>query len=456
MTAYFSKVLNIFQCFNFVKFPAVSLILLSIIVLQSCGNDRNRNGGGDEIEIQDSPAKRSEVALLKNVNFYLENSGSMNPYTKGSTDFNRAINTLLRDIDLLSLDTVKIYAANTKIHPLDQDLDMFISSLYNNGIPKVGNTNNSDLHLIFENLLDEYESGNISILVTDAIYSVEGTREKLLGNLEQKALKTRNYFYKTLQNKDFGTLCLKMSSNYDGEYYPAAGGRININQERPYYIWLFGDGKLLKEFSEKLKLFNLPGYNNSVYSVKNGSLSLEYSIVEHSVGNIGSFKPETRNRYPLHSIKDAEKASRGEMQGQFGFAVAVDFSVIPLPENHLLEPENYNITSEEYELYSITKIDGSLDPNARKYLSSVEETLNNTFTHLLFFKTEQKFLQSFDVQLKNEIPQWINETGIDDDSEIKGDTQQTFGFDKLISGILDAYNEVNKEDNIVSFRLTVK
>ncbi len=440
-------------------FQHITKIILFCFLLQSCQNDTNRNkdsekdiNTGNTIENQ-TKARNS----LRSINFYLENSGSMDPYTKGSTDFNRTLNTLLRDIDLLPLDTVKLFAANTKIYPLNQDLDAFINYLYNKGIPSEGDTNNSDLHLIFQNLLDGHENGSVSILVTDAIYSVEGTREKLLGNLEQKALKTRNYFYKTLQEKDFATLTLKMDSEYNGFYYPAVGGRIEINQKRPYYIWFFGDGKLLKEFSEKLKLYNLPGYQDFVYSVKNSNEPIAYSIVEHSVGDIGNFKNTNRGSYPVHSIQDAEEAGRGENRGQFGFAVAVDFSETPLPNNHLLDISNYNVTSDEYELYNIKAIDSGLDDKAKDYLKIVEKSLEGTnFTHLLFLKTDKKFLQTFEVELKNEIPNWINKTGINDDTEIVGDTQHTFGFDKLIGGILKAYDEVNKGENIYSIRLTVK
>lgn len=432
----------------------VPLAVFFALGIYACNSSGNRYAANEEEVVVEVPIENK--AGLRSVNFYLENSGSMNPYTAGNTNFNKAMANLLRNIELLPLDTVQVYAVNTQIHPLEQDISFFLNSLNKSGIPKIGDTNDSDLHLIFENILQNHQPETISILVTDGIYSVKGTQQQLIQDLEQKVFNTRNAFISTLREKNFATLCLKMISNYDGMYYPAAGGQIRINQDRPYYIWVFGDSNLLKSFAENAELFKLAGFSNYFYNLKQDSAAPAYSIVEHSMGDLGSFKSQSR-QYPIHTIVDSKRSSRPDTKGQFGFAVAVDFSDVPLPEEQMLNPANYQVTGEDYSLYDIVKIDSQLDQKIVGYLNGIQANMTGVqFTHILLLKTSGRFLQSFSVDLYNPTPDWIVNTGIDDDSAIQGNTSQTFGFDKLTAGILNAYDQVNKTDKVLSLHLNVK
>lgn len=432
-------------------------ILLASNLVSSCMSDKGNSRYPDEKEKSDIlVVPKHDKQLLNGVNFYLENSGSMPPYTNGNSDFTHALVKLLRDIELLPLDTIQIYAANTEIHPLKQGLSEFTRFLTTDGIPSIGETGSSDLNLIFENILERHNNDEISILVTDAIYSVEGTPEQLIQNLETEAYKTRNSFIKALEKKNLGTLCLQLVSNYNGYYYPAIGGRLKINQERPYYIWIFGKSEILGEFSDKADVFNLPGYKDYFISLKSTEKDTPYSIVHDEIGKIGNFK--YAKSYPSKEIEDAERSSRPESKGEFGFTVAADFSSIPFPSKHFTDLNNYQLSTDDYELYNVLSInDDNLNEKQRVKIEEIESEIGEiNFTHILFFKTDTKYLQTFEISLNNEIPKWISEVGIDNDSDIEGNTHQTFGFDKLSSGIISAYNKTNNNKTVSTLEVTIK
>lgn len=431
--------------------PLIGVTLLCLLLLFSCKSDPR----GEPVLITEETEEPDISEEIGAVNFYLENSGSMNPYAKGSTDFNLAMVQLLSNIELLSKDTVKIFAANTEVHPIDKDLKNFLASFSKSGIPTLGNTGNSDLHLIFENVLDNHKSDDISILVTDAIYSVKGSREELLKDLEEKVYRTRNKFIQTLQKKDIAILGLKMSSNYNGKYYPAIGGEITINQERPYYVWILGESHLLKSFAEQANVFELPNLKNFLHELDYNLYDPDFSILEHTIGQIGKFRKDSRS-YPVHVISNAEKSDRRNSEGKFGFAVAVDFSQVPMLQNYFLNESNYEVVPDDYVVKEIKAVGRDLGPQELKYLEEIQKKSKHKYTHIIFLETTGKFVGTYRMDLKKQKPMWIIETGMEDDENIKGNTTQTFGFEKLTTGILEAYQEVNNQDKLLSLELTIK
>src|SRR5690606_19844371 len=255
--------------------------------------------------------------------------------------------------------------------------------------------------------------------------------------------------------KDLGTLCLKLTSNYKGPYYPAVGGSIAIDQERPYYIWIFGDNNILKDFYTKTKVFDLRGYTDNFFNLKNVEAKIDYSVIEYGKYVIGEYRKEEKE-YPIHTVFRSKPSTRPDTRGQFGLAVAIDFSNVPLPDQNLLDKNNFKISSDEYFIYDIKKIDSNTEERTLKSIADIEDKAGANFTHIILIKTEAKHIQSFDIELHNKIPSWVELTGSDDDTNIKDDTFSTFGFNRLSKGITDAYNEINKSTKILSITLNVK
>ena len=59
------------------------------------------------------------------------------------------------------------------------------------------------------------------------------------------------------------------------------------------------------------------------------------------------------------------------------------------------------------------------------------------------------------INLENNIPSWIPNAGSKNDCDIKDNKDQTFAFDKLMTGISKAYSTVSKSDDYLRFKLTI-
>lgn len=433
---------------------------LSIAVL-ACKRDYDNSTNDDQQEINNPIISKDRNSPdLNGVNFYLENSLSMNGYANGNTDFKKAIITLLSEIALnIAEDSIQVNVVNTKIHPLKKSYLKFNEDLTLRGIPTDGNKNNSDINAIFRDILESNDANQVSILVTDAIYSISKTKkEDLVGSLFEKSKATRNYFVNELRDSNLSSLVLKMSSFFDGNYYPAKGGQTQIEQTRPYYIFFFGDSELITNLSNSIGFDKLPGYSNDFFVLKNKNLKIDYTILEYGSGKIGDFENDKIREYPITSVKYKGKSDSGSNYNEFGFAVAVDLSHVPLPESYLLKENKYKSTSDFYKIYKVLKIENNeIDDKTQSLIHDMEMKMTSNYTHVLFIKSSDKVIeQNIKFSLINEIPAWVGETGNNDDSQIKNDTLTTFGFDKLSSGIIEAYNYINQSEEYINFTISVK
>jgi len=60
------------------------------------------------------------------------------------------------------------------------------------------------------------------------------------------------------------------------------------------------------------------------------------------------------------------------------------------------------------------------------------------------------------VSLKNKGYAWITTTNINDDCNIRRNSNQTFGFEVLNKAIIEAYNNFNPANEICKFTINLK
>ena len=142
-----------------------------------------------------------------------------------------------------------------------------------------------------------------------------------------------------------------------------------------------------------------------------------------------------------NSIEDAAKDNKGN----FSFSFAVDLNSLPFSESYFKNENNYEL-SNNYEIGEIQKI----KTNHKAFLP----VLNNFHpSHIitLVCKTKSSHVGSINLQLRYVLPIWINKTLINEDVN----SPLTFGFDKLTSGIANAYNVFNQNKNLAEFKFQV-
>jgi hypothetical protein len=385
-----------------------------------------------------------------NVNFYFENSASMFGYLE-QKNFQQTVNRIFLNIDRDKLSATSF--VNNKEYPQDNILEKI-----NNAKVRVGDITSSDHRFIFENAIKKAANNNLSIVITDGIYSVKK------GNLNLVSIEIESAFKNALKVSEIESVILKMSSNFKGKYFSstcASEGGKKINQERPYYVIMFGNANRINNALDEIVIIeDLPGYKEQARFSLTKNLNPSYTILTTGEEKHGEFKPTVRGTDIIQDISEAAKYKGiGSNDDRYlQFAIAIDLSDVSVPEQYLKDLKNYTVSEElGYSIESIIAIDElSKASDTYKKVQKVNESNNLALSHLIVVKSATKLYGALEISLNNNLPSWIQETGDDDDCDIKGDTEHTFAFDELIIGISRAYDKVNKKKEILKIKVNIK
>ncbi|OAD45914.1 hypothetical protein LPB303_06400 [Polaribacter atrinae] len=403
-----------------------------------------------------SPYKDSENEDKNTkVSIFIENSGSMDGYVKGTTEFEAALSDLLVQLQYKynkeknNNQNLNINFINTKIHPSKVDeVNNFVETLEPSKAPyKVGNRSVSKLNEILEIILDSTKQNEISILTSDCIYSLDKGKDTE-GALEFQKSLTKGAFLEKSKEFNFSTIVLKMNSKFDGCYYDKDNSKTRLSKkERPYYFWIIGKHNLIKTFQEEINLKQLKGFENSYYLSNSQENNQPFFIVLKETNKIGNFKPTDRKAKYLKSINEIEYEN-----GNLQFSIAVDLENIPVDKSYLMNIENY-VVPDGYSINSIEKVDRN-KIEKRDFLT-VEKT---TATHIITVATSSKFtLQDLKLELSNKIPSWVEESNSIDDRDVENELDKTFGLLYLVQGVFEAYTiQDPKNESYFNINIEIK
>ena len=413
------------------------MLILSVVLvsLLSCQPE-----GSQEILVNQSNSLNKPSSQEPKVNFFLENSGSMNGYLSPGSEYQLALMEMVTRVN--SKYDVDLNLANTRVYPVKGSPSQFVSRLSPQTI-KQGNTSTSDLTTLLQSAIDSASQNALSILITDAIYSVAAPDVKsLLGKLQVESIRTRSQVRNAIKSKDLTTVVVKMSSKFQGSYYPASGGVKKINQSRPYYIFLFGSGKSIKSCLDVLDLQTYQGFSEISFFKKPDIDNIQYGLVRPlgEFRSSGSFKVDNHSKN--NNILDDVSLKNGEL----GFYFSIDTAPSEIPLEVWSDIDNYNIDlvkPNQYEVVASQSI-SRLDPAVKSSFSFQPE--------LLFEVKGKMFPKDLNIEFSIKRPNWVAKTNIDDDTEIVGNESQTLGFEYLFNAISEAYGH----DAIYNFQFKLK
>jgi hypothetical protein len=415
----------------------IILTLVVVILLLSNCKKAKAQLSSEKVKVT---TKVTDVKINK-INFYFENSASMNGYLDGK-DFQQTMHRIIDDTN----PNFTPFFVNTKQY----DAKNILSKIDNKNIITPG-TNNSDHQFIFTNAIKSAIGNNISIVVTDGIYSTPS------GDIDIVEIEIEKAFAKALNTNAIETVVLKMSSNYNGTYYTESPkcSNVKINQERPYYILLFGSkGAIDKALKDIIKVEALGGYKNQARFFLTKRMNVDYSVLLNGDEKKGSFRPTT-SAPPIKSITEIGKYiphGKGIKDAYLQFAIAVDFSSLSIPKEYLLNPDNYSIDKNtNYKIIDIK----TADPISTVTKQDVDRRLKNA-THIIIVKGQSNLFGDLKINLNINTPSWINETGIEDDCDIKKQTNTTIALDKLMKGISSAYEKTNIKKEYLNLIIKIK
>ena len=379
--------------------------------------------------------QKKEQLPAPTIKVYVENSGSMDGYVKGVTDFENAVYSYLSDLqhaDLGQKDSashknrLELNYINSEVLTHKSDVEEFIRKLEPATFKmRGGNRNTSDMSDILDAILKRMESPNdVSIFISDCIFS-PGKRYKPQDNADEylvaQQIGIRNHLTEYLMdNPDLGVVVMRLISQFNGNYYNKFDEPTYIKDNRPFYICLFGHKKQLKRIMNAIDIDRIVGSGvQNIFMLSKPDTEFDYAISRQKGYSIDMKNPKT-------TITNTEVTRKGG-KTRFQVAINIDFSNCLLDDDYLMDPANYTVSNKAYTL-EISKIN----------------TQTPAYTHVLKLNLNQPIISkgSIKITLLNKLPEWIKQYTDEDGLDINAPDamEKTYGFKYLMQGIYDAYS----------------
>jgi hypothetical protein len=379
-----------------------------------------------------NPASKRKFDL----NVFIENSGSMDGYVKGATEFEAAIYSLLGAMNSEELvSNLSLNYINNQIIPfedaeggqLNDRLRKFIADLEPEEFAKRGGIRgNSDLRSVIKMSMEKSGGSSVSMLVSDFILSFRDSSSVEESLTREKISITNDVREHMKKNPDFGIMVLHLESRFNGPFYDYRNTVIPLNRvQRPYYLWLMGSNKDLKRIIDSGVIDGMSGgvKNRAIFASSQKPAAINYKILLQP--KVGEFELADGAK----AIVGARPARDEKNNFVFSFAVAADFSKQLAPLELFDSPGNYEMSDDNYSV-TVERVKKDNDKLAG-------------FTHRLVFKTSKFKHGDLKVELKAKFPEWVARHSADDgDSDIETNDEtktQTFGLSYMLGALQDAF-----------------
>jgi len=317
-------------------------------------------------------------------------------------------------------------------------------------IDSVGEKGYTDFRQIFDNILNRTTDDQVSILVTDLIYSVRDMQgvnpQRVFSEIEGM---TNAVFKSEVKRKSL--LVVRMTGSYNGPYYSYDNSVKPFAGRRPYYIIIVASNANMARLTRDatLRTFadmeRMRGYDNMCLMTADDIYKPYYSFLLSNDDVRGRFRPERGQDSQVRSLKGVE-ADRNS--GDIQLALAVDLSHMFIDQRYLTDVSNYVVEADDgVRIKEIRKVNRrDITPAEKKYLGSA--------THIFVLQASAvTHEQDVKIKLLNRLPQWIAASSTD--SDLKPDGMTTFGLKYLLGGIFDSYNR-NADDDHAYFELDLE
>lgn len=344
---------------------------------------------------------------------YVERSGSMTPYDSrdGDGSFRAAIMALQNNL------------------PGTATID------------SVGEKGYTNFQQIFDQILNRTNEDQVSVLVTDLIYSVKDMQgvnpQRVFSEIEGM---TNAVFKSEVKNKSM--LVVRMMGSYNGPYYSYDNSVKPFAGRRPYYIIIVASNTNMVRLTHDatLRTFadmeRMRGYDNMCLMTANDIYKPYYSLLLSNRDVRGRFRPKRGQDTQIRSLTGVEPDRNS---GDIQLALAVDLSHLFIDQRYLTDVSNYEVKADDdVRIKEIRKIEkADMTPAEKKYLG--------TATHIFVLQAASiGHGQEVEIKLLNRMPQWIGAASTDND--LTPDANTTFGLKYLLGGIYDSYNR-NADDH---------
>lgn len=403
-----------------VKSPilAVATFILFFACILITGCKSHRGGSKHVVNRDTATAYISSVEYTPIINVYIENSGSMDGYVKGQTEFEHIVYNYLVDLKQIRIaKELNLNYINSKILPQQDDINDFIEKLEPSSFKaKGGDRGTSDIALMIKDILADMNDSIVSIFISDCIFS-PGKGKNAGEYLTNQQIGIKNYLGDYLYNHpNLAVVGYRCMSQFDGICYDKNDLGKYYKGSRPFYIWLFGGQGAINRIRIEMQKSSRPlkGVEN-VFTVLSGGQDIPDSCYAVKIKS-GKFDLDKAD--PKHSIINL-KADKG---GKIRFSVEVNYAPLILDDEYLCNTELYELSDPKFKLVSVERIN-----DYKKY------------SHVLTFETENVHPSTLDIKLKTGVPTWPELYNDNEGNEISEDNaDKTYGIKYMADGIASA------------------
>ena len=423
----------------------IAVALLAFTTLNGCSGSSSCDGkkcktavGLDpKISLKDlnSQFVKDNPSTAKKFKVYVESSASMDGYVTGHTDFGATIYRLIGQVKVDVLEDEKNLSLNyinsdtiTNKKGTEKQFKLSPEAFAAAG----GDRANSDIIDILSQVVKNTSSGEVSMFVSDCVYSPEAADDiqKELQRQQTDMLNILKSKVKESKGKDskFGILLYRLESDFHGIYYTKTNAHIQCDGPRPYFVWFFGDESILAGVYESITEIMTEKKADYIVGI-HGYQYVPYNTVK-SIHN-------------YHFLNAKTKAN-----SCYTFSFIADMSKLPLSKEYIMNKANYHMGKDKY---SIEKIEEYSDSKKSTYNYKYTIRIKGGKNSFVTPTTVEISLNSMLVGLPKWVSQFNDPDGNDYNNGYIPSKLRTFGLQSLVDGIKDYY----KNPYYVTFKIQI-
>ena len=208
----------------------LSQIFCSVVVLLLICACERRNNTGEPIIVESI-----SVPNYQTVNMYIESSGSMVGYFNGNSQIKEILkqyyDRISEDTDIS--DTVTLNFINQTVDEYHNDINNYLSDA-----ARKCTASYTKIDEILSKVMGGVNDSTTNILISDYCFTSDN------GSFQTAESGITKIFTENIsKNKNLSVAMFKYISDFKGKYYP---GGIKCNQPRPFYVWIFGNKRQIK------------------------------------------------------------------------------------------------------------------------------------------------------------------------------------------------------------------
>lgn len=374
---------------------------------------------------------KDHTPSLKTVKLYVENSGSMDGYVNGNTEFKTDLFNVLKLLNGEISGDVKKYFINDDVIDVKINDNQFSNGMSVALFQKMGGKREtSNIAELIGTVIKNNKAGEVSVFVSDCVFDPQSDPD-----IEKRLSQQKTTIQSAIKNKlksdnEFSVVVYKLMSSFTGTYYNKVKPHKFLNQQqRPYYMWFFGDSYQLAKVREILNKDIESRAGTKVFAETNSIKSIPYSC-------------------PSANCNDSRGKHISEPKakdGKFSFNIRFDLSTLPLTKEFSLNKENYKLPkNKDYEIVAVNEY-----KKAKK-----------SYTHELKIKKTKGNIKNQTLVVielsRPNIPGWVKDSddpkGTDYMNGRMASVPRTFGLSSYLSGVHDAFGD----SPITNFEILIK